>query len=103
MEYTHRPNLQAQGLFPDHGIGLCVIGGYVYRGRDYPVLDGVYIYGDYNLGTIWGLRYDAAAGKVTAHGTLLQQPDNICSFAEDAGGEIYVLMQDGKIFKIAAK
>jgi quinoprotein glucose dehydrogenase len=100
MEYTHRPNLQAEGLFPDHSIGLCIIGGYVYRGKSFPALDGIYIYGDYNLGTIWGMRYDLAAQKVTAEGTLLQQPDNIDSFAEDADGEIYALMQDGKIFEI---
>jgi quinoprotein glucose dehydrogenase len=103
IEYPHQPKLQAQALFPDHSIGLCVIGGYVYRGRQFPALNGVYLYGDYNLGTIWGLRYDYAAQKVTAHGTLLTQPDNICSFGEDAAGEIYVLMEDGKIFQIAAK
>ena len=102
LEYPHRPNLQSEAMFPDHSIGLCVIGGYVYRGKEFPALAGLYIYGDYNLGTIWGLRYDYAAQKVTAHGTLLQQPDNIDSFAEDAGGEIYALMQDGKIFKITA-
>jgi len=102
VDYPHRPNLQPEAIFPDHSIGLCVIGGYVYRGKESPALDGVYIYGDYNLGTIWGLRYDYAAQKVTAHGTLLQQPDNICSFAEDASGEVYALMQDGKIFKLAA-
>jgi len=102
VDYPHRPNLQAEAIFPDHSIGLCVIGGYVYRGVESPALQGIYIYGDYNLGTIWGLRYDYAAQKVTAHGTLLQQPDNICSFAEDAGGEVYALMQDGKVFKLVA-
>ena len=100
MEYTHQPRLQAQGMFPDHTTGLCIIGGYVYRGKQFPALDGIYIYGDYNVGTIWGLRYDRAAKKVTAEGTLLLQPNNIISFAEDADGEVYVMMQDGKIFKI---
>jgi len=103
VDYPHHPNLLPEAIFPDHGIGLCVIGGYVYHGKESPALDGIYIYGDYNLGTIWGLRYDYAAQKVTAHGTLLKQPGNIDSFAEDADGEIYTLMQDGKIFKITAK
>jgi quinoprotein glucose dehydrogenase len=103
MEYPHRPNLLPQSMFPDHSIGLCIIGGYVYRGKESPSLNGVYIYGDYNLGTIWGLRYDYAAQKVTDQATLLAQPNNIDSFAEDADGEVYALMQDGKILKIVAK
>jgi glucose/arabinose dehydrogenase len=101
MEYPHRPNLQAQGMFPDHSIGLCVIGGYVYRGTKYPTLQGIYIYGDYNLGTIWGFRYDRAAHKVTAEGMLIAQKKNIFSFAEDVDGELYVLTQDGQIYSIA--
>jgi quinoprotein glucose dehydrogenase len=100
MEYTHRQDLQSQGLFPDHSLGLCVIGGYVYRGKKYPSLEGVYVYGDYNLGTLWGFRYDYAAHKVTAEGTLLEQKKNITSFAEDADGEIYVLTQDGQIYAV---
>ena len=103
VDYPHKPNLQSQAIYPDHSIGLCVIGGYVYRGKESPALDGIYIYGDYNLGTIWGLHYDYVAKKATAHGTLLQQPNNIDSFAEDSSGEIYTLMQDGKILKVVAK
>jgi quinoprotein glucose dehydrogenase len=102
MEYTHRENLRSQGMYPDHTTGLCVIGGYVYRGKKFPALDGVYVYGDYNLGTIWGFRYDYAAHKVTAHGPLLFQKKNIDSFAEDLDGEIYALMQDGGIYLLAA-
>jgi quinoprotein glucose dehydrogenase len=101
MEYTHRPNLQSQGMFPDHSIGLCVIGGYVYRGQKYPALDGIYIYGDYNLGTIWGFRYDKDAHKVTVQ-DMMHPPSThlIDSFAEDADGELYALMQDGGIYQI---
>ncbi len=104
VEFAHKPNLRSQAVpFPDHGIGLCVIGGYVYRGRASPALQGIYIYGDYVLGTIWGLRYDYDAKKVTAHGALLQQPRNIDTFAEDADGEVYALMQDGTIDRLVAK
>ena len=100
MEYAHRQNNQSEGMFPDHPTGLCVIGGYVYRGEKYPALQGIYLYCDYSPGNIYGLRYDRDAHKVTAHGTLLKQPKSITSFAEDADGEIYALTQDGKIYMI---
>jgi glucose/arabinose dehydrogenase len=101
MEYPHKPNLLSQSLYPDHSIGLCVIGGYVYRGQKYPSLDGVYLYCDNSLGTIWGFRYDRVAQKITTQGTLLKQKKNIFSFAEDLDGEVYVLTQDGQIYTIA--
>lgn len=103
MEYTHRPDLQAQGLYPDHSTGLCVIGGYVYRGQKYPSLNGIYIYGDYNLGTIWGFRYDRDAHKVTDQGLMLIQHKNITSFAEDGDGEVYVLTQNGPIYMVTTQ
>ena len=102
IEYPHGSNQLAQSQFPRHSIGLCVIGGYVYRGKKYPALEGVYVYGDFVLGTIWGFRH--AGGKVTEYGTLLSQPKNIASFAEDRDGELYVLTlserNDGHIYAI---
>jgi quinoprotein glucose dehydrogenase len=38
--------------------GGSVTGGEVYRGTKYPTLDGVYIYGDYLSGRLWGARRD---------------------------------------------
>jgi hypothetical protein len=61
-------------------------------------LRGVYVDGDYVLGTIWGFRYQR--GRVVEQGTLLKQPKNITSFAQAQDGELYVLTSAGAIFHI---
>lgn len=104
MEYPHRPNLLPESLYPDHGIGTCIIGGYVYRGKQFPSLDGIYIYADYTLGTFWGFRYDYDSNKVTEQGPMLQQKENVTSFAEDNDGELYALMESpGRIYQIVTQ
>jgi len=102
IEYPHNARLSADCKFPDHGIGISITGGYVYRGKKLPSLRGVYIYGDYQMGTIWGLRYEN--GQLTAHGELCKPNParTIPSFAEDRDGELYVLSFDGKIYEIAS-
>jgi len=70
-----------------HFLGCSVTGGYVYRGNAYPQLRGVYLYGDFCTGTIWGTvpRCDNAFQSQT----LLQSSLSISTFGEDEGGELY--------------
>ena len=65
-----------------------------------PSLRGVYLYGDFGAGTIWGLRYKD--GKVSSYGQLVKPNPlhAITSFAQDADGELYELMFDGKIYEL---
>lgn len=71
----------------DHKEGCSVTGGYVYRGKAFPKLDGIYIFSDFCTGVIWGLvrDFNGAWSKQSLMGTGLQ----ITSFAEDTNGEIY--------------
>lgn len=71
-----------------------MIGGYVYRGKRVPSLEGVYVFGDYCTGEIWGYRN----GQTTQ---LLNTDLQISSFGEDREGELYVIGHQGKIFQIA--
>jgi glucose/arabinose dehydrogenase len=102
IEYPHNPSLSKECKFPDHSTGISVTGGYVYRGKKLPSLRGVYLYGDYGTGTIWGLRYENE--QVTSNGILVK-PNSarpIASFGEDREGELYVLSFDGNIYDIVA-
>ncbi len=85
----------------DHTLGCSITGGYVYRGTRYPQLAGIYFFGDFCSGNIWGLKQEAS-GEWTM--TLLLKTDvSISSFGEDAAGEIYVLgYQDGTIYHLVA-
>lgn len=70
--------------------GLSITGGYVYRGKTQERLAGIYFYGDYVTGRIWGLRYED--GKVIANEEVLKSNTRpvIASFGEDEDGELYI-------------
>jgi glucose/arabinose dehydrogenase len=85
----------------DHSEGCSVTGGYVYRGQEFPLLQGVYLFGDYCSGTIWGLGPAEGGGWQTAK--LLETSLQISSFGQDDSGELYVLdSRGGDLFRIVA-
>ncbi len=73
-----------------HRKGISVTGGYVYRGKAQPGLEGVYVYADYGSGRIWGLTYDYENEKLLRHELMGHfSSATISSFGEDAQGELY--------------
>jgi glucose/arabinose dehydrogenase len=82
----------------DHQQGCSVTGGYVYRGDRFPALDGIYLYGDFCSGRIWGLRREA--GGSWSQVELLQSGLSISSFGQDEAGEVYLLNHQGDVFQI---
>eukprot|EP00057_Strongylocentrotus_purpuratus_P028107 XP_011682581.1 PREDICTED: HHIP-like protein 2 isoform X4 [Strongylocentrotus purpuratus] len=103
-----------------HTVGKSVIGGYVYRGCQYPNLNGKYIFGDYVSGRLfelnentatqeWNSREFCLGDNTVCTGSMLGSfPKNILSFGEDEAGEMYLLstseakttVPQGKVFKI---
>ena len=72
-----------------HSEAGSITGGYVYRGRKLPGLVGVYIYGDFQSGKVWGLRHDGS--QLTWRGELANTPLQLVSFGEDNEGEVYAI------------
>ena len=90
--------------------GMSVTGGVVYRGKKFPVLDGIYFYADYNSGRFWGLKY--ADGKTLANDelrvTINGQPTvnriQPSAFGQDKDGEVYVCDHSrGSVYMIVAE
>ena len=72
-----------------HSEAGSITGGYVYRGQKQPGLVGVYIYGDFQSGKVWGIRHDGQ--KLTWKGELADTPLQLVSFGEDNEGEVYAV------------
>lgn len=84
-----------------HPTGQSVTGGYVYRGPGYPQMRGVYLYGDFVSGRIWGLARDADG---SAENRELAATDmQVVSFGEDDEGELYVVDFAGTVYRVRAK
>jgi hypothetical protein len=75
-----------------------ITGGYVYRGEEYPALDGIYIFGDFCSGNLWGLQENEDGWQ---SGLLTTTEMMINSFGEDESGELYLSdMVGGAIYQI---
>jgi len=85
-----------------HSQGCSVTGGYVYHGTQFPQLNGVYIYGDYCTGTLWGLRHEADGSWSQAE--LLASGKIISSFGLDAAGELYLIdHRNGEVWQVSVE
>lgn len=79
-------------------VGRCVIGGYVYRGAKLTTLRGAYIYGDYSTASMWALVRNAQGGVQS--NTLIGSLSGLCSFGEDQAGELFMVSQNGGIWRL---
>ncbi|MBW6467653.1 MAG: PQQ-dependent sugar dehydrogenase [Coriobacteriia bacterium] len=83
-----------------HPIGRSVTGGYVYRGSEFPQMVGVYLYGDYVTGRVWGLVRSASG---TENRELAETGMQVVSFGEDSEGELYLVDFRGALYRIVAR
>ncbi|HEY5921534.1 MAG TPA: PQQ-dependent sugar dehydrogenase [Kofleriaceae bacterium] len=90
-----------------HKEGCSITGGYVYRGKALPVLDGRYFYADYCTGLLRSFKYTQGVARehwdwkraLDREGVLTQ----ISSFGVDHDGELYIVELTGSIYQLVPK
>ncbi|MEN4042023.1 MAG: PQQ-dependent sugar dehydrogenase [Anaerolineaceae bacterium] len=85
----------------DHSLGCSVTGGHVVRADHLPAWNGIYLFGDYCSGRIWGLlqRPDGWQAEV-----LFETDVTISAFGKDALGNIYMVdHRDGEVLRLEAQ
>lgn len=81
--------------------GISVTGGFVYRGQDLPEWQGVYLYGDYGSGRVWGLLRNPDGTWQDA--LLFESGARITSFGEDEAGELYLVGHQGTLYQLVER
>lgn len=81
--------------------GFAVSGGYVYRGAEYPALNGYYLFADYVSGNQWMIADSSNTWVVKKQTGIF--PANISSFGEGEDGTLYACsLSGGMVYKIEA-
>lgn len=78
--------------------GISVTGGFVYRGKLLPSLQGKYIYADYGSQKIWALNFTNLNSPTNEE--LVVTNFSVASFGVDIDNELYICGFDGKIHKL---
>ena len=84
-----------------HDFGCSITGGNVYRGNEYPQLQGGYFFADYCSGIFWAI--DATTQRFTAPTIVLRSGLTVSSFGEDEAGELYVTAFDGTLYRLVGR
>jgi hypothetical protein len=97
FEYPHNCNPCPNGQ------GESLTGGFVYRGSEYPILQGCYICADYGSNFLWLIKQtddDPLAFDVWIQdGT--GEVNELVSFGEDDNGEMYACNLEGTLYAIS--
>jgi glucose/arabinose dehydrogenase len=83
-----------------HSEGICIIGGYVYKGSAIPGLANAYIFGDLT-GKIWSIA--EGPPNTWTRTELLSTSRTLTSFGQDAAGEVYVVDYNGSVLKLVSQ
>lgn len=82
-----------------HENGRCsVTGGHVYRGAVIPLLDGVYVFGDYCSGEVFGL--EVSTDTVLRPLSFDVPDDQLVSIGTGPDGELYLVLAGGEIRRV---
>jgi glucose/arabinose dehydrogenase len=82
--------------------GASITGGFVYRGKRIPSLLGVYVFGDYVSGNIFGL-HESKNDRLEVWKLIERSGKAPSSFGEDEDGELYLVHhadEYGGLFKL---
>jgi hypothetical protein len=81
-----------------HEVGCSVTGGHVYRGDDFPVMAGLYFFGDFCSGRIWSVVADGPSPQEP--NVVLDTNSSISSFGESEDGELYLTDLGGTLYRV---
>jgi len=77
-----------------------ITGGFFYRGKKFPELQGAFLYGDYDTRRIWAMRYDYERKKVTWQREIATTKYRVISLDEDEDREIIGTAFGGELFTL---
>jgi glucose/arabinose dehydrogenase len=80
-----------------HEVGCAVAAGHVYRGNEYPELDGVYVFADYCSGIFFTLQIDE--GTISPK-QVLDSELRVTAFGVSETGELYAADLNGAIYRV---